>query len=34
MLESPSHQNFAKTGPTLPPAQAPVGVYKPYLINH
>lgn len=34
MLESPSYQNFAKTGPNLPPAETAVGVYTPYLINH
>ncbi|GAA4099275.1 RidA family protein [Mucilaginibacter panaciglaebae] len=26
-------ENFAKTGLSLPPAPAPVGVYKPYLID-
>lgn len=26
-------QNFEKTGLTLPPAPAPIGVYKPYLID-
>jgi enamine deaminase RidA (YjgF/YER057c/UK114 family) len=33
MQESTPDQNFAKTGLSLPPAPAPIGVYKPCLID-
>lgn len=33
MQENTPDQNFEKTGLTLPPAPAPIGVYKPYIID-
>lgn len=32
-MQSTPDQNFEKLGLTLPPAPAPIGVYKPYLID-
>lgn len=33
MQNSTPDQNFEKTGLSLPPAPAPIGVYKPYVID-
>ncbi len=33
MQENTPDQNFEKTGLTLPPAPAPIGVYKPYVVD-